>query len=202
MKSARILLLADEQYPLYYRRYQPGAFKDIDLVISCGDLSASYLSFIATIFNGPVLYVPGNHDVGYLENPPQGCIDIDDKIFVWKGLRILGIGGSMRYKPGPYQYTEKEMRKRIRKLWYSLFKHRGIDILVTHSPAAGINDMPDPCHRGFECFVDFINKYKPAYFFHGHVHLNYGSHPRTTRLENTVIVNGFERFILEVPLPE
>ena len=37
-------------------------YADIDLVISCGDLKADYLSFIATMIAVPVLYVHGNHD--------------------------------------------------------------------------------------------------------------------------------------------
>lgn len=202
MHTAKILLLSDEIFPAYYQNYTPGVFDGIDLIISCGDLKASYLTFIADVFRGPVLYVPGNHDEQYLENPPLGCIDIDGRIFVWNGLRILGLGGSSRYKPGPYQYTEKEMKRRIAKLWYQLMRYGGIDILVTHSPAKGLNDGTDPCHTGFECFINLIEKYQPAYFFHGHVHLNYGNYPRCCRYENTVVVNGFQRYILEVPLPE
>lgn len=29
---------------------------------------------------------------------------------------------------------------------------RRFDILLTHAPAAGINDMDDLPHRGFQCF--------------------------------------------------
>ena len=54
--------------------------------------------------------------------------------FVYKGVRILGLGGSMEYIPdSPNQYTEKMMRKRIHKLWWKLWRHKGFDILVTHA---------------------------------------------------------------------
>ena len=89
MKSAKILLLSDEVVPQYFRLWTPKTFEGIDLIISCGDLPASYLEFIADRFDGYVLYVPGNHDLGYASHPPLGCVDIDEKIFVWKGLRIF-----------------------------------------------------------------------------------------------------------------
>jgi hypothetical protein len=59
--------------------------------------------------NVPLLYVRGNHDRGYDRKPPLGCTDIDDKIYDFNGLRILGLGGSIRYHEGPDMYTEAEM---------------------------------------------------------------------------------------------
>lgn len=202
MKTARILLISDETFGPYYKNWRKGTFDGIDLIISCGDLPSYYLSFIATVFHGPVLYVPGNHDSGYEHKPPLGCINIDEQIYTWKGLRFLGLGGSYRYKPGPYQYTEREMKKRIHRLWWKLKRNRGFDILVTHSPAGGIHDGEDLCHKGFVCLRELIIKYNPSYFFHGHVHLNYGLRPRTSVFENTTIVNAYDHYILEIPLPE
>lgn len=201
MKAAKILVLADETVPAFWDFYRPGIFDGIDLIISCGDLPANYLSFIATMFSGDVLYVPGNHDERYLNHPPEGCINIDNRIFVWKGLRILGLGGCYEYKTGPYQYTESMMKSRVRRLRYQLWKHKGFDLLVTHAPAFGHNDGKDLPHRGFEVFLDLIEKYKPSFFLHGHVHLNYGSYPRFSMLGETTVINAFERFVIEVPLP-
>lgn len=99
----------------------------IDLIISCGDLDPRYLSFLATFTSAPVLYVHGNHDDKYERIPPEGCICIDDKIYVHEGVRILGLGGSMRYKPGEHQYTEWEMRRRVFKLFQNL---RGEEALI------------------------------------------------------------------------
>lgn len=202
MTNAKILLLSDEVVPQFYQDYHPGVFDDIDLIIACGDLPARYLEFIATVFRGYVLYVPGNHDDGYLEHPPLGCISIDDQLFVWKGLRIVGLGGSMRYKQGPFQYTDKEMDKRIRKLKSRIHKQGGVDILVTHAPAYHHYDGSDRCHTGFESFLTFLDKYKPAYFFHGHIHLNYGNYPRYSQIGSTQVINSFEKAIVEVELPQ
>lgn len=201
-KKARILLLADEIDRAYYQFWRPERFKDIDLIISCGDLSYRYLEFIATMFHGDVLYIPGNHDQGYVDHPPEGCINIDDRIYEWRGLRILGLGGSMRYKPGPFQYTQQEMDSRLSKLWYKLYFSKGIDILVTHSPAFGKHDGKDLCHTGFKAFNVILEKYHPAYFFHGHVHLSYGDFPRKYTIGQTECINAYSSFIVEVDLPD
>lgn len=201
-KTARILLLCDETVPAFYQNWHPGVFDGIDLIISCGDLPSKYLTFIADMFHGEVLYVPGNHDEGYLSRPPLGCISIDGRIHVWKGIRFLGLGGSMRYKDGPYQYTDSEMKARVRRMWFSLLRRQGFDVLVTHAPAAGIHDGKDRCHQGFTIFRELIQRYHPRYFFHGHVHLTYGNFPRMCHYESTLVVNGYERFVVEVDLPE
>lgn len=195
----RILVIADEESKSLWDYYEPSKLKDIDLIISCGDLSPHYLSFLVTMGKAPLLYVHGNHDVRYERTPPSGCTCIDDQIYEYKGVRILGLGGSMRYKPGPYQYTEKQMKKRIQKLWFSLLRNKGFDILVTHAPAFQFHDGDDLPHTGFACFIDLIEKYKPAYFVHGHNHLNYGG--RAVRItpynESTTVVNAFQSYIIE-----
>ena len=52
------------------------------------------------------------------------------------GLRILGLGGSMRYNRGINQYTEREMRQRVNRLRFKLWLSGGIDILLTIPPRA------------------------------------------------------------------
>lgn len=200
-ETGRILVIGDEVVPAFYQYYRPGIFKGIDLIISCGDLPARYLEFIATVFNGDVLYVPGNHDEDYVAHPPLGCINIDGRLFVWRGLRIFGLGGSMRYKEGPYQYTQKEMKRRLRKAWLQLFSHQGIDIFVSHAPPFGLHDSSDLCHTGFEAFVTVLEKYKPKYYIYGHVHMNYGDFPRTDTFESTLMVNSFRQYVLDIDLP-
>ena len=197
----KILIIADVESKALWDFYDRNKKKDIDLIISCGDLDPDYLSFLTTMYNCDVLYVHGNHDKKYEVHPPEGCICIDDKIYVYKGTRILGLGGSMQYNEGmpPYQYTEAQMRLRGMRLWYQIRKKRGFDILVSHSPAKGINDGDDLPHQGFEYLKHLIEKHKPVYFFHGHVHLNYGSGiPRVDHYRSTTIINGYEKYLLEI----
>ena len=194
----KILAIADEESRYLWDFYEPGKLKDIDLIISCGDLNPDYLMFLVTLSNVPVLYVHGNHDEKYETKPPEGCVCIEDDIFVFKGVRILGLGGSMRYRPGKHQYTDAQMNRRVRKLWWKLWRKKGFDILVTHAPAYQLNDGMDLPHQGFTAFRRLMEKYKPKYFLHGHVHLNYGrQHKRYDQYEETQVVNAFERCVIE-----
>ena len=168
------------------------------MIISCGDLAPEYLSFLTTLSSIPVLYVHGNHDEKYDRNPPEGCVCIDDRIYVHNGVRILGLGGSMRYSSGKYQYTEFQMLSRVRKLGLRLFFGRGFDILVAHAPAYQLNDGEDLPHQGFKAFLTLMKKYKPRFFLHGHVHMSYGrKHKRYDKYEDTHVINAFERCIFE-----
>ena len=195
----KILCLSDEECPALWDYYTPGKLKDYDLILSCGDLKASYLSFIVTMARAPVMYVHGNHDTGYSRKPPEGCDCIEDQLIEYKGLRILGLGGSRRYRPGEHQYSEKEMRKRIRKLRFKLWWHKGVDIVIAHAAPFGVGDDTDICHRGFEAFVELIEKYQPRYFLHGHIHMNYGQDiQRIKELGKTKVINVYERYELDV----
>jgi len=196
----KILAVSDESCPALWEHYVPGRLKEYDLIISCGDLRPEYLSFLVTVARAPLMYVHGNHDDRYEERPPEGCDCIDDKFVVYKGLRILGLGGSLQYHPGKHQYTEKQMRQRIAKLRWKLLWHGGVDIVVTHAPPRGVGDGEDIAHRGFEAFLDLIDRYKPKYLLHGHVHMQYGIHRvREQEYGGTCVINTCERYVLDYP---
>ncbi len=188
----KILTVADEESRYLWDYYDDSIFEDVDFIISAGDLKAKFLSFLTTVSRKPVFYVPGNHDHKYLTDPPYGCENLDDQIFFQNGVRMLGLGGSYRYKHGPFQYTEKEMRKKLRRLKVMIRQFDGIDILVTHAPAKGNGDGDDLCHRGFEVFNEFIQEYKPSYMIHGHQHLTYNvQSKRIIAVDRTIILNAF-----------
>ena len=92
----KILVLADQESLYLWDYFDKSKLQGIDLILSCGDLHPHYLSFLATFFQGPVLYVRGNHDDCYENTPPDGCTCIDGKLYEYEGIRILGLGGSMR----------------------------------------------------------------------------------------------------------
>lgn len=199
MLSMKILLLADEESKYYWDYFEKEKLEGIDLIISCGDLAPQYLSFLATFAKVPVLYIKGNHDYCYDDTPPEGCICIDDDIYVHNGVRIMGLGGCMSYDYGPLQFTEKEMRKRYKKLRYKIWRNKGIDILVTHAPAYHMNDSKDLPHTGFKVFLEIIDKHNPRLYAHGHVHINYGrDFKRVTEHNSTVIINAYEKYIIEI----
>lgn len=195
----KILVVADVKSPFYFDCYTPGKLRDFDLILSCGDLSKEYLEFLVTMARCPLYYVHGNHDESFDLHPPEGCESIDGRLVEYQGVRILGLGGSYQYRPGSQQYTEREMAARIRRLSWTLRRHKGFDILLAHAPARGVNDLDTPAHRGFECFNALIDRWQPKWFLHGHVHLNYGMNlPRAAQRGETQIVNAYEYTVIEI----
>jgi len=211
----RILAIADEvdegMYGDKLERLQP------DLVLSCGDLPFDYLEYIVTRTNVPLLYVPGNHDPELkppddtwtplrTEPPsrgPEGCMNVDGRIVEAAGLRIAGLGGSMRYRPGPNQYTERQMRWRALRIELpARLSRRGvqrrIDVLVTHAPPEGFSGKEDDlAHRGFAAFNRLIKNLMPRLHVHGHIH-PYGPPRALVRLGPTLIVNAVPDRLVEI----
>ena len=197
----KLLLISDKESEYLWDYYQPGRLADYELMISCGDLSSKYLSFLVTMGRAPLLYVHGNHDKTYDQHPPEGCDCIEDKLVTVNGLRILGLGGSIQYSGGPHQYTERQMARRIRKLRFQLWRAGGVDLVVTHSPAQGYGDGEDYAHRGFACLLNLIDRYQPKYLIHGHVHANYDRNfKRKDTCGKTTVVNAYEFYVVEYPL--
>ena len=197
----KIMVLSDEESAYIWEHFDKEVFKDVDLILSAGDLKAEYLEYIVTLTSKPLFYVPGNHDESYKRKPPEGCFCIDGDIVEFEGIRILGLGGSMRYRAGLYQYSENQMKWRIRRLWLKLLKNHGFDILLTHAPAAGFHDTKDPhdiCHRGFASFGRLLEKYRPKYHIHGHIHMNYGTNaPRVSQNNGTTVINAYRKYTFE-----
>lgn len=196
----KILLLADREERILWDDWSDRTrerLSDVSFIMSAGDLDPAYLEFLVTMLNRPLVYVRGNHDGIYDERPPEGCIDADGRIVEVCGLRILGLGGSMRYKDGASDmYTEDEMRAVIRSAFRRdirgmLKGSRGFDILLTHAPCRGYGDMEDLPHRGFECFNGLLDRYRPGLHCFGHVHREYGQFERMTEHPSgTTLVNA------------
>jgi Icc-related predicted phosphoesterase len=193
----KLLLVSDKEESYIWDYFDRERFADIDFILSCGDLHAEYLSFLVTMVNKPLFYVPGNHDKTFVRTPPEGCASLDGQLTEFMGLRILGFGGSMRYNNGDFQYSEDEMQARVNRLRFALRRKGGIDLLVTHAPAKGVGDGPDLCHHGFQCYTDLIDKYKPKYHIHGHNHLEYGKVDRVLHRGETTVVNACGYYILD-----
>lgn len=194
----KILLVSDKEEPYIWDFFDYERFADIELVLSCGDLKAEYLSFLVTMIKAPLYYVPGNHNRSYINNPPEGCESADGKLITYKGIRIVGLGGCMMYNSREFQYTENQMAKRINRLKRTIKKNRGFDILLTHAPAKGLGDGDDLAHRGYQSFVDMLDRYSPRYFIHGHQHMSYKRQPRIIQYNNTTVVNAYGYHIIEI----
>ncbi len=147
----------------------------------------------------------------------HGGINIGFKIIINKNLKwinpktgkntpliIAGLPGSREYNHGLNQYTDFQMKFKILclmpHLLYNKIRYgRYVDILLTHATPRHIHDKEDPCHKGFESFNWFINKFKPFFLVHGHIHLYDLNTPRITEVGKTTVINAFSYFILNFP---
>jgi uncharacterized protein len=168
-------------------------YSDVELVVSCGDLSPVYLEFIVSVLNIPLFYVRGNHDEIYEQEPPGGE-NLHQRIVEYNGLTFSGLEGSMQYNQSPIQYSESQMLSMVVKMGPRLrFRKwrtgRAIDVLVTHSPPRGIHDMPDRPHTGFKAILRYLEWYRPRYMVHGHVHTYDRRKTTRTQYQDTCIMN-------------
>lgn len=217
----KILCVADQRSPLVYSTGIKERFKDISLILGAGDLPLDYYGYIVSSLNKKLYFVFGNHNLKnykrfsgknqtYLFDPDSleqhnfGSIFITGKVIREKksGLIIVGMGGSINYNHGENQYTDWQMYWKLfrlipRLIFNRIFYGRYLDIFLTHSPPRGYNDREDPCHRGFKAFLWFLDKFKPKYMIHGHIHLYDRNEPREIIYKNTRIINVFDYYVLE-----
>ncbi len=214
--TVNILAVSDQIDQRIYSPTLRQRMPDVDLVISCGDLPARYLEFLADALDKPVYYVLGNHAEELTRGGdkgkryyPLGCIDLGGKVLRDKqtGLIFAGIPGSPKYNAyEPVQYTEFQvgwmmLRMAPRLLFNKLRYGRALDVLVTHAPPRDINDRPDVAHRGFKAIRRFLGRYHPRYHLHGHVHLYDRSEPYIAEYGETRIINVYPYQVLELELP-
>jgi uncharacterized protein len=211
LQPINILSVSDEIVPTIYHTSARERFKHVDLVLGCGDLPPSYLEFIVSTLDVPCFYVPGNHDgepehteYGKTLSRPPGCTCIDGRVVRHDGLVLAGLGGSIWYNGGPYQYSQRVMTARVYALvpriaWYKRKNGYGLDILITHSPPAGVNDGKG-AHAGFTALRWLIERFPPRYHLHGHIHHNYRMNPHVeTTVGSTVVINtsGYRLLTIE-----
>jgi uncharacterized protein len=210
----KILCVSDQIDPLVYSLSMKERFKDVDFVLSAGDLPPEYLSFIVSFLNKPLFFVEGNHESAsrrssafYSASPdfrpcpeaPEECtgaVDVGKAVYEEEGVIVAGLPGCMRYNRGPSQYTDFQMWLMVlslvpRLLLNRLTKGRFVDIVLTHAPPFGIHDKADLCHRGFKSFLWLMRVFKPRFLVHGHVHLYDLNDVRVSRVGGTSIVNAF-----------
>ena len=194
----KILAVGDITEPSLYDDFDKSRYSDIDLILSCGDVDPGYLDFLATMISKPLYYVRGNHDKFKFRDFMPGA-DVDDRVVVYKGVKIAGLEGSMWHGGSGIEYRESEMSWKVFKLEIKIRLKRGVDVILAHAPPYGIGDLPDVCHRGFKSFRRLIFQFHPTYFIHAHVHPSY-SHKikRVIPVDETRVVNCSGSCVLEI----
>lgn len=142
----KILCISDQIDPLIYNNDAKTNFPDIDLILCAGDLPMDYIEFVVSIFNKPVYFVFGNHDLKDFKlyhgqgkridsfnsietNISSGAVYAGFKSLAIQEfsiphpknsrrtpLLISGISGSMKYNNGLNQYSDFQMKIKLLKL--------------------------------------------------------------------------------------
>ncbi|HLU43043.1 MAG TPA: metallophosphoesterase [Microthrixaceae bacterium] len=210
----RVLAIADEEAPaLTPQRLRE---LEVDLVLGAGDLPFDYLEYVASAADRPVLFVPGNHDpaqplprltrrgtwvndgIPAWDLRPWGGRNVDTDVTVESGLRVAGLGGCVRYRPGPNQYDQRQFARRARRLLRRVRRSGGqVDVLLTHAPPAGLGDGDDAAHHGVEVLHDVLDKLQPTWHLHGHIH-PFGHPTPDRRVGRTTVANVIPYRVLEI----
>ena len=200
----RVLVIADEEAPNLHVQ----ALRDLapDLVLSAGDLPWDYVEYVASTTGAPTVFVPGNHDPEIprvkrerngcytrdgmpCDGPrPRGATNADQRVVEAAGLRIAGLGGCVRYRPGPHQYTQRQYARRTRRLLWRARGRGPIDVLLTHAPPLGLGDGEDRPHEGIAALHTALERLQPTWHLHGHIH-PYGQQMPDRRVGATTLRN-------------
>ncbi len=209
LPAVKILAVSDQVVDRIYDLIASGQFREVDLLLGCGDLPYSYLENLVSLLNVPLFYVPGNHDPEYNERWPQsraeGGSNLDLKLACVKGLLIGGLGGSIWYRPdGVNQYHQITAQLRAFSLvpgllWNRLRYGRALDILISHSPPFGIHDDDSQAHRGLHALNWLLWLARPRYHFHGHTHFyRQNLAASATQFGPTKIINVYPYKVIEL----
>jgi Calcineurin-like phosphoesterase len=196
-----------------------------EVIVACGDLPFGYLGQLMNALDVPLVFVPGNHDPdvsGYRmsrgglwlrsslpDRPPwpDGAVNADGRVVDVAGLRIAGLGGSPRYRPGPNQYTGRQQAWRARRLATRAWLRGApagaaarpgrprVDLLLTHAPPRGVGDGSDPPHQGFPALHRLARRLRPPLLLHGHV--DPGPAARAHWLDRTLVLNVTGHMLLD-----
>jgi len=205
----KVLAVSDQVVDRIYTLAVNEHFKNVDLILGCGDLPYTYLEYLVSVLGVPLYYVPGNHDPEYNAyrslSHAEGSSNLDLKTARYKGLLLAGLGGSIRYRPdGVNQYTQREAFFRAYGLLIRLFGNqirfgRKLDILISHSPPFEIHDDESYAHQGLKALNFLIRAVQPRYLFHGHTHFfRHNLEENVTQVGRTTIMNIFPYKVIEI----
>jgi Icc-related predicted phosphoesterase len=191
----RVLAVADEEVAA-----MPSRARDlrVDLVLAAGDLPWDYLETLVDMVSAPAAFVPGNHDprITRTSPGPRGFGGADEQTVSVGGLRVAGLGGCVRYNGGDHQYTQAQYDRRAR----TLLKRAGaapVDVLLTHAPPLGLGDDDDPSHLGISALHGVLERLRPTWHLHGHIH-PFGLQKADRRVGPTTVRNVIPWQVLDI----
>ena len=137
-----------------------------DICLLLGDFGYRDLPIILNYIPKDKIYaLLGNHDSNYIKE--YGLNDLNGNIVTIKGIKILGIQGSFRYKPSNFpSFSQKESIE-------FLNNKEVVDILVSHDTGFNSASSNDSAHQGLFGITYYLYKNRVPYHIHGHIHNPY-----------------------------
>jgi uncharacterized protein len=173
-----------------------------EIVILLGDLFYEWIEELKDI-DIPVIGVSGNHDFDTHRNidardPLEkiGAIKLHLNTFAYKGIRFAGFSGDLSYvfAENNVSYWKGKNPEILREELKKMETVEHADVLLTHFPSIGTLDMPNLLgRRGLQTFRDYIDRAKPKYHFHGHMHV-----PGTAQINETEVTCVFPYLIKDI----
>ena len=140
---------------------------DVDVCLLLGDLSKEDIIIIKEkVVDVPIYGVLGNHD-GFELYDRHGIENIHGKVVEVNGVKIAGMGGSLRYKYSDMPlYTDEESFEIAESMDRA-------DILISHDSPKFMHGDRDFAHSGLQGITHYCEKWNEPLNIHGHHHENF-----------------------------
>lgn len=178
----KILIIADTHGTLNEEKFKEflDVNKDYDVCVMVGDHYDRDINIILNYIDKNKLYgILGNHDYNYLEN--YNIRNISGRVINIKGLKILGMEGSFRYKPVKFPSFSQEES-------ITFFQDKEfVDILISHDTKFDLSKCNrDPAHQGLIGITNYLYEKRVPVHIHGHIHENYDNKLLNDTIEYSV----------------
>jgi len=175
-RPVRFLAVSDEPDPALEHAVNRDALGQIDGIVGCGDLEATWLSFLGDAFDVPLVFVRGNHDHGGAWNHEavmvpaalrsghiQSLAGIAIGGLEWPGVDLVG---NRRRSWLAWRQTLDLMRRTVLG---RLTGQRGPILVISHAAPKGAGDAStDAYHVGFGAYRWLLDRLRPPVWLHGH----------------------------------
>lgn len=160
---------------------------EADLLIHCGDATFigdhiqviefnNWLGEIKHKFKHGILFVPGNHDIGFMRNQLlyreilSNAVTLIDESITIEGKLFYGTPWSPTFGKWAFMLNEEKLY-----LVYENIPHN-VDVLISHAPPYGILDKnKQGVSCGSKSLLEAIKIKKPKNVLFGHIHEGYGN---------------------------
>ena len=191
-----------------HRKHRQITIPPCDILIHCGDFCSFQREDVPTLEDvdlwfaeAParhILCVGGNHDfpLQSREFRFSHAQLLEDRLVEIEGLTFYGAPWCPDLSGFAYYASTPELIEKWRQI------PSGIDVLITHTPAFGVLDLPTggTMHLGCPYLRQELERIRPRMHVFGHVHASHGLHEGAgTRSINAAIVGGREFEIRHAP---